>query len=163
MASTKYCRRQKIGVDKIMASTNDWHQQKLAGDKTLASTKYMHKQNVGACADYVQTRRSISLLLNAWNKNLYKNQRTILHGEAGGHVLRMAGSWSLQHFTLPQHQPSSSKQPAIASRSQTNRALTSASGLRKVSYCSVFYAYVRLAKKMYGCTFETTAQCAYTV
>ncbi len=134
---TKYWRRQKLGVDKILASTNDWHQQKLAGDKTLASTKFMHQKNVGACADYVQARRSISLLLNAWNKNLYKNQRTILHGEAAGHVLGMAASWSLQHFTPP-HQPSSTKQPA-SFKAQTNMALTSASGLQKMSYCSMVF------------------------
>jgi hypothetical protein len=110
----------------------------------------MHQQNVGACADYVQARRSISLLLNAWNKNLYKNQRTILHGEAAGHVLRMAGSWSLQHFTPPQHQPSSSKQPASFKAPDKQGAYECIRPLT-MSYCSDFYAYVRLAKKMYVC------------
>jgi hypothetical protein len=31
-------------------------------DRILASTKSKRQQNVGACADYVQVRRSISLL-----------------------------------------------------------------------------------------------------
>jgi hypothetical protein len=46
-----------------LASTNIRGRQNIGIDKTLTSTKVgCRQQNVGACADYVQVRRSISLL-----------------------------------------------------------------------------------------------------
>jgi hypothetical protein len=69
LASTKYWRRQNIGVDKILASTKYWRQQNLGVDKKLAQTKCWHRRRripllfgsaESTAADFFQTSLKIS-------------------------------------------------------------------------------------------------------